>query len=301
MNKTTRNLIIFTVATLGAGFLGVALDNAAPSRDAQGTLGMLLWLVTPLATALLLRAFGGDGWQDFGLKLNLRSGWRWYLAALLIVPLVVVLTLGLGAVFGALSLSGFARQGFGAFLSLIGIAFVSSLVKNIFEEFAWRGYLTPRFEALKLNPFAGYLLTGLIWAGWHVPYYLYFLNREVLQSHTTLSLGAFIVLAFLLLPLNAITFGELRLLSKSVWPAWLMHSVENAISLTLLSNGFVELNGGVGVVFSPGVAGIVFTILFALIGIGLYQYRIFVTVNGRRRAVAAIPSKPVKYSGTIRE
>jgi membrane protease YdiL (CAAX protease family) len=157
MNKTIRNLILFTVATLGAGFLGVALDKAVPSRDTQGTLGMLLWLATPLATALLLRAFGGDGWQDFGLKFNLRSGWRLYLAALLIVPLVVLLTLGLGAVFGALSLSGFKTQGFGAFLSLVGIAFVAAMVKNIFEEFAWRGYLTPRFEALKLNAFVGYL------------------------------------------------------------------------------------------------------------------------------------------------
>jgi len=273
MNKIIRNLIIFTVVTLGAGFLGIALDRAVPSGDPQQGLGILLWLVAPLATGLLLRAFGGDGWQDFGIKPNLKSGWRWYLAALLIVPLVILLTLGLGALFGASSLSGFAVQGFGAFLSLVGIAFASSLVKNIFEELAWRGYLTPRFEALKLNPFVTYLLTGIIWAGWHIPYWLYFLDRAVLEANTPLNVTTFILVAFTLLPLHAVTYGELRRVSKSVWPGVLMHTLANAISFTLLSNGFVALNGGLGVILSPGTEGIAHAILFALVGIGLYHYR----------------------------
>jgi membrane protease YdiL (CAAX protease family) len=273
MSKTLRNLIIFTVATLSAGFLGLALDKVAPSPDPQERLGMLIWLVTPLAATLLLRAFGGDGWQDFGIKPNLKSGWMWYMAALLIVPLVVLMTMGLGAVFGAFSLSGFAMQGFGAFVSFTGIAFASSLVKNIFEEFAWRGYLTPRFEALKLNPIANHLLTGIIWGGWHIPYWLYLLDRGVFQSQTTLNVTSFILVGLIILPLHALTYGELRLLSKSVWPGLLMHSLANALSLALLTNQFVEPNGRVGVVLSPGGDGIVHAVLFALIGIGLYRYR----------------------------
>jgi hypothetical protein len=37
--------------------------------------------------------------------------------------------------------------------------------------------------------------------------------------------------------------------------------------------GFVELEGTYGVVFSPGNDGILHSVLFALIGVGLYQYR----------------------------
>ena len=35
-------------------------------------------------------------------------------------------------------------EGFAAFLPFLGAAFVGAMAKNIFEEFAWRGYLTPR-------------------------------------------------------------------------------------------------------------------------------------------------------------
>lgn len=274
MNKSIRNLVIFSIVAVGSGFLGIAVDRLNPPQDPMQGLGVLIWLVLPLAANLLLRALGGDGWKDFGIKPNFKEGWIWYFVALLIVPLVIILTLGLGMVFGAISLSGFTEKGFSAFLPLIFGAFATAMVKNIFEEFAWRGYLTPRFEAIKLHPFANSILTGFIWAGWHIPYYLYFLDRAVLETHTSLSVPAFILLSFLVLPFQALAYGELRLLSKSVWPVWLLHNVANAISLPLLSYGFVTLKTGFsGVLLSPGTEGIVHSLLMGLIGYGMYQYR----------------------------
>jgi membrane protease YdiL (CAAX protease family) len=235
---------------------------------------VLIWLASPLAANLLLRSFGGDGWKDFGIKPNFKEGWPWYLVAVLIIPLVTILTLGLGALSRAISLAGFAQKGFSAFLPLMAAAFAGAMIKNIFEEFAWRAYLTPRFEALKLHPFASSILTGFIWAAWHIPYYLYFLDRSILQAHTSLSLPVFILVAFLLLPFHALAYGELRLLSKSVWTVWLLHNIANAISLPLISDGFVTLNAGfAGVLLSPGTEGIVHSLLMGLIGLGLYQYR----------------------------
>jgi hypothetical protein len=224
---------------------------------------------------LILRALGGNGWNDFGLPPNLKAGWVWYLVALFLAPLVTVLTLLLGTVSGAVSLSGFAEQGFGAYLPLVGGTLIAVLVKNIFEEFAWRGYLTPRFEALNLHPIANSSLTGFIWAGWHIPYYLYFLNRAELQAHTTLSMPAFLLLAFLVLPFQALAYGELRLLSKTAWTTWLLHNISNAIDLPLIANGFVTLAGGFsGVFLYPGTAGILYSLLMGLVGYGLYRYRI---------------------------
>jgi len=274
MKISIRNLVIFALVSLGGGFLGMVLDRLNPPEDPMQGLGVLFWLVSPLAGNLLLRALGGDGWQDFGLKPNFKEGWIWYLAALLIVPLVVLITMGLGTLFGAISLAGFAKLGFSAFLPLVAAAFSGAMVKNIFEEFAWRGYLTPRFEAINLHPFLNSMLTGIIWAGWHIPYYLYFLDRSVLEAHTSLNLSAFILLAFVQLPFQALAYGELRLLSESLWPVWLLHNVANAISLPLLSVGFVTLKPGLGGVFlSPGTEGIVHALLMGLFGLGLYFFR----------------------------
>ena len=274
MNKITRNLIIFSVVTFGGGWLGVAIDRVAPGPTPMQGLGALVWLISPLLANLLLRAVGGDGWQDFGLAPRLKTGWRWYVVAILLAPVGTVILVGLGLMVGAIDLAGLAEQGLSALLTMIGTGFLMAMVKNIFEEFAWRGYLTPRFVALKVNPFVGYLLTGLIWAGWHLPYWLYFLDRDEMLRHTSLSLPAFVIMGFVLLPLHAIVYGELRLLSGSVWPVWLLHNMANALSLTLLTGGFVALERGwLGVLFSPGTEGVLFTVLMALVGVGLYQYR----------------------------
>jgi membrane protease YdiL (CAAX protease family) len=250
------------------------LDRLMPPENPMEGLGMLFWLIAPLAANLLLRSLGKDGWKDFGLRPNIKGGWIWYPAALLIIPLVVLATLGLGKMFGAVSLSGFSRMGFNALTPLMAAAFGGAAVKNIFEEFAWRGYLTPRFEALGVHPFLSSLLTGFIWAGWHIPYYLYYLDRSELRAHTSLSIPIFIILAFLVLPFHALAYGELRLLSKSVWPAWLLHTVANAVTLPLLSAGFVTLGTGfTGTLLSPGTEGIVLSLLMGSVGLGLCFYR----------------------------
>ena len=265
-----RNLVIFALATLGAGWLGVVVNNATQAPNPQQGLGSLLWILIPVVTGLLLRALGGDGWGDSGLRPHIRSGWVYYSVALLVFPLVSLLVFGLGYAFGAFSAQGFATQGLGAFGSLGVASFAASFVKNIFEEFAWRGYLTARFEALNIHPFINHLLTGLIWAGWHIPYWLYMTD---VQQFTTLSKPAFVFVGVLVLLITTITYGEIRLLSNSVWPAVILHSVANAITATFLLDGFIKLNGGLGIVLSPGNDGIVHSILFGLVGFGLYRYR----------------------------
>lgn len=274
MKKSIRNIVIFSIVAVGCGFLGAFLNTGNPPQDPMQGLGALIWLVSPVIANILLRWLGGDGWKDFGLKPNFKQGWKWYLVALTIVPVVVILTMGLGVVFKAISLSGFSQNGINAFLPLVITGFVGSMMKNMFEEFAWRGYLTPRLNAIKLHPFVNSILTGFVWAGWHIPYYLFFLDRAVLEAHTTLSVPAFILLAFLLLPFQALAYGELRLLSKSIWPSWLLHNIANALSLPLLSYGFVTLKKGFsGVLLSPGSEGIVYSLLIGLAGFWMYRFR----------------------------
>ncbi|MBI3152319.1 MAG: CPBP family intramembrane metalloprotease [Chloroflexi bacterium] len=274
MNKIIRNIIIVALFTVGGGWLGIWLNTVTSNtQPPMQSLGVLVWLATPALSGMLLRAFGGDGWKDSGFGLNLASGWKWYLVAILVYPLAALLTFGLAALFGILSADGFAAQGFNAYLSVAGTMFVGSLMKNIFEEFAWRGYLTPRLDAAKVHPIVNHLIVGVLWFSWHLPYYYYFLDRAILENSITTSIPVFLVIGLLVMLPTAILFGELRLLSKSVWPVFILHNVINALSMPLLMNGFIEVKGPLAPIFTPTNEGIITSILFGVAGWMLYQYR----------------------------
>lgn len=275
MNKGIWSIILFALVTAGCGFAGHALDLAVgQTQDPMQSPGVLIWLASPLLASLLLRWLGKQGWEDFGLRPNLLQGWKWYLFAVLLVPVISVLVIGAGAVTGALRLNGFQAQGLPAFLALTGALFAGTMVKNIFEEFAWRGYLTPRLAALKVHPLISALITGVIWASWHIPYYLFFLSPATIQQQTSLSVPALIGLAFVILPVQALVYGELRLLSQSVWSVWLLHTLANALGFALISGGFVAFSGALPeVIITPSTEGMLYTLLMGLVGWGLYQNR----------------------------
>ena len=275
MNKTIRNIIIVSLFTIGGGWLGIWLNNVTGNtQPPMQSLGVLVWLTTPAFSGFLLRAFGGDGWKDSGFGLNLISGWKWYLLGILVYPLASLLTFGLGALFGIVSAEGFAAQGFNAYLSAAGMIFVGSLMKNFFEEFAWRGYLTPRFEAAKLHPMLNHFIVSLLWMTWHLPYYYYYLDRATLNSAITTSIPVFLLTGYLVMFPTAILFGEIRLLSKSVWPVFILHNIINALSMPLLINGFIEVKGALAPVFTPTNEGILVSLVFGVVGWFLMQYRL---------------------------
>jgi membrane protease YdiL (CAAX protease family) len=275
MNKTIRNIIIVALFTVGGGWLGIWLNNVTGNtQPPMQSLGALVWLTTPAVSGILLRAFGGDGWKDSGFGLNLILSWKWYLTAILVYPLAALLTFGLALTLKAISADGFIAQGFGAYISAAGLMLVGSLMKNIFEEFAWRGYLTPRLEAAKIHPLLNHLIVGILWWSWHLPYYYYFLDRAVLKAAVATSIPVFLLIGLFVMPLTAILFGELRLLSKSVWPVFILHNIINALSMPLFINGFIKASGTMGILFSPTNEGIFTSILFGAAGLMLYQYRI---------------------------
>ena len=90
--KTIRNLVLFTIVVLSIGFIGRGLDVQMGNPPSE-SLGMLIWLVVPSVFSLLLRAFGGDGWKDFGIKPNFKGNDGYYVIALLVYPFLTLLTL----------------------------------------------------------------------------------------------------------------------------------------------------------------------------------------------------------------
>ncbi len=273
-SKMVRNIIVFVVVAAAAGWVGVLLDAVVETPPGQGgTLGLLVFLVAPFTASLLLRAFGGDGWRDIGWKPNLRGNGLGYGIALLGQPALTAIVLSAGALTGQTTFAGLAPQGIGALLATVGMMFVADFFKNIFEEFAWRGYLTPRFQAAGLPDMLNHLLTGAVWATWHIPYWLFLLDRATYQDFTAVSIAVFLPLSILNIIASAILYGEVRLLTGSTIAAVVMHSASNAVILALLLEDFVVVNPAAEIWCTPGGVGIVGIVLVALAGLGLYQFR----------------------------
>jgi membrane protease YdiL (CAAX protease family) len=126
------------------------------------------------------------------------------------------------------------------------VSLVGALV-TFGEEFGWRGYLLPRLMPLGQN--WAILLSGVVWAAWHLPLNLLYGVNGGVQGFPfwlvwTIGLGA--------------VLGWLRLRAQSVWPAAIMHAQVDTLP---------RLEG---VLLAPTPSDPVFVILqLAVIALGL--------------------------------
>jgi membrane protease YdiL (CAAX protease family) len=266
-----RNLTIFSGAALAIGWIGHGVDVMMGTASGD-SLGILLWLVLPTTTGLLLRAFAGDGWSDAGFRFNIRGNAVWYGFALAIYPVLTMLALAIGGVLGQISWPGLTVRTGGQIAQAFGAGALPQLLKNVFEESAWRGYLAPKVHALGMTGYSGHVIVGVIWGLWHVPYYLFFLDRSILRDFTTLPLAAFIAQAIIVMVAWAVVYGELWLLTRSIWPAVLMHAVEDAFLNQLFTGKHITITPGSDWLVSP-VHGLISVALFLAVGVALHRHR----------------------------
>ena len=108
--------------------------------------------------------------------LSWRVGWKWFLVAFLLQPLLIVL-----GVYGNAWITGvapdyseiIAYRIFGEATSLwlfIVPFFLIDFIANG-EEIGWRGYVLPRLQA-RHSALTSTLILGLIWGFWHLPKFL---------------------------------------------------------------------------------------------------------------------------------
>src|SRR5215203_6166145 len=97
-----------------------------------------------------------------------RVGLRWYLFALIGIP--VVMALGMIILPGGPAL--LLTLGPGYLLSYLG-SFVLAIIVGgpLLEEPGWRGFALPRLQPLH-GPLVGTLILGLLWGLWHLPEFL---------------------------------------------------------------------------------------------------------------------------------
>lgn len=269
--RAIRNLAIFVILVLASGWLGRGLDTLMGNPSTE-SLGMLLWIITPLGVTLLLRTFGGDGWKDFGIKPNFKGNGMWYMVAILVYPLLTAIVLIIGGSLGLITFPNFSLNTLGLLLQTFALGLLPQFIKNIFEEAPWRGYLAPKVYSLGLNDFVGHAIVGLVWGAWHIPYYLFFLDRAILSNFTTLDVAVYIPLAIGVMVSWAIVYGEIRLLTNSFWPAVLMHMVEDAFLIQLFTGNHIQITPGTDWLVSP-MNGLLMSLFFIACGVGLRQVR----------------------------
>jgi len=206
---------------LGAGAQGVVLVGSfAPA----------------VAAAVVRRWVTGEGFQDAGLRPNLRRGWRGYAWAVIGPAAALAATSVLAAVTGlsrpdpsglrarkALPAAGAAAPGgFAQFLPLAVGSALPSAALLWGEEFGWRGYLQPRLVGGR--GVAAAVATGLIWGVWHWPL--------ALAGYGTFGQAprwfGLVLYPLVCIPLSGF-FGRIQGAAGSVWAPSLAHAVHNNV------------------------------------------------------------------------
>jgi len=279
-NKIKQNVIIFTIFITICGWVGYFIDkltgqdyyeNIGTVTSKDGSLGLLIWLVSPFICTIILRTFRGDGLKNTGFSLNFKNNKKFYLISFLIYPVVTLTVLLLGLITQSIKFSS-VNIGIAAYTVVLLIQIVSQFIKNIFEESVWRSYLTNQLLKLKLSDLKIYLLVGIIWWIWHLPYILIFLSENEIKNTLPVDRLTFFLIGTVVVTCWTIMYTEIFRITKSIWPAVIMHTMEDAVINPLLLLGIVSVEKSQALLFSLSV-GIIPTILYLIVGLSIRKWR----------------------------
>lgn len=175
-----RNLILFFLISLGFPFLSgllTYLDIIHPARGLDDP-NLIPWalvnlpvILGPTTVAFVITALteGKKGvaelWKRFWNR-NLKL--KWILIAMLILPVLRFISALLTQL---LSKTTYPFLVEGNVTQILFIPILMGLFSGIHEEFGWRGYALPRFQA-KWNALISCLILGILSALWHIPAFI---------------------------------------------------------------------------------------------------------------------------------
>jgi uncharacterized protein len=231
--KAGKKIIIFLAITFAISIIFYSLIISNGSLQAGGGIYVLFLMWTPglagIITQLVFEhSLKGLGWKPGKFK---------YLAMAYLIPLIYCLAVyvptwatGLGSI-PSVKFVDQINQSYPGLSSAMGILFYSflmgtvglviSLLSALGEEIGWRGLLVP--ELAKLMPFSMIgLVSGGIWALWHMPLILFAdYNLPGVPKW-------YAALMFLILVIGiSYIFAWLRLRSGSLWTAAILHASHN--------------------------------------------------------------------------
>lgn len=207
---------------LAAYALGHPLDDPA--------IQLITAAFLPAVAALVVRLWiTRQGLAGAGLRPQLRARWRWYLAALAIPPVLLVLALPLGFATGVMTMPA---DGIPAHLQAVAFGpLIMVVLAPVFfgEEFGWTAYLRGALADLPVlrgRPTAASAATGAVWGAWHWPLASvgYFSFQPPLRD-VLLLIPLWILMSMLL----EIVWSTLWYGSGSIWPTSVAHAGFNLV------------------------------------------------------------------------
>ncbi|MGA4484860.1 CPBP family intramembrane glutamic endopeptidase [Bacillus cereus] len=235
---------------------------------------IVVYMFTPALSSILTRIILKEGFKDVSFGLGNLKVWKGIGFALLI-PMIIC-----GITYSIAWLSGIARfqHPEGGMLepiyNILGLQYVTAPLSFIYlvvlsgifgsllnlipvlgEEMGWRGYMLTRLVDAEFS--RPILISGLIWATWHVPIViagLYVEGPSVLLS----VLGIY----FCIVPFSYIT-AYLRLITGSVWPSVIIHTTWNAI----IQGPFARASTGYQTEIWVGESGLITAIIILITAI----------------------------------
>ena len=207
----------------GANVLPPALSVPSAAATARLLLAGGI-LAGPTLSAFIMTATteGREGVRRLLGRLVLwRVGFRWYLFALIGVPLIMIL----GTMVYSMSLPNLGALGGPSYLLsyLASFAFVTLLGGPLFEEIGWRGFALPRMERLQ-GPLLASVILGVMWALWHLP--------EFLVPTWAASSGGGGIVGIALFTLTAITF--------TIVITWVFNNTRASVLLAILVHSSID-------------------------------------------------------------
>jgi uncharacterized protein len=236
------------------------------------------YMWSPALANIFTRIITREGWGNNGLRPHFKISWKYWLAAWLLPPLLVVI----GALIFFILLPRYFDPGLTTLKSMLpngGVNFpiplyliivvqmaqgilISPIINSLFtfgEEFGWRAYLLQKL--LPLGPRKAVLVLGVIWGIWHAP--------VIAMGHNygfkyPLFPWAGIIMMILFTTLLGIFLAWVTLRSNTVWPAVIGHAMINGTA------GFALLlaKGNPSTLIGPFPTGI-------LGGVGFLAFAVF--------------------------
>lgn len=209
-----RRVLVFLALTVLLSALAVILMTVS---DLARAMMFLLYGWVPAAAAVLTLVATGGSLRELGLR---RPGPGFVLMAFAlgwVAPLVTYLPAWLA---GFIELDPGERLELLPLYGTVGLVFGSVLALG--EELGWRGLLVPALAG-RLSFASTALISGAIWALWHLPVMISF------GYHSRAPIWYGVSCASVAILLAGFPFAWLRLASRSVWPAAVFHGTHNIL------------------------------------------------------------------------
>lgn len=144
-----------------------------------------------------------------------------------------------------------------AILLLGTVGVIRAAATTLGEEIGWRGFFI--YELRKVLSFTGVsVFSGIIWAAWHWPLFVYYSNNAILEFSAFLTTCVFM----------SFTMTYCTFKSKSLWPAVIFHAVSNVYIQKIMPPLTTKIEG---TEYWLGENGIMFAIVTCVFGIYFWR------------------------------